>query len=89
MVDYRDLPFGADLVRNRPDLSNKPLTMALEQLDISALEKICAARSIAVFDRSTGTRVGMIGASDTPPGDRSGTSPQRAFLNANCKAERL
>jgi len=89
IIDSRDLPFGADLVRNRPDLSNKPLTMALEQLDISALEKICATRSIAVFDRSAGARLGMVGASDAPRGGTSGTSPQRAFLNANCKAERL
>jgi hypothetical protein len=89
MIDYLDLPFGASLVRNRPDLSNRPLTMALEHLEIPALRRLCVGRTIAVFDRSAAARVGMVGAQEPPADDASWRSPQRVFLDAECHPARL
>jgi hypothetical protein len=85
LVDTDAFPFAQDLVRNRPDLSNRPLVMVLKRLDPPALARLCGAFSVAVFGREAGARTGMLGADgDAPP-----TVAPRIPLPEQCHAVTL
>jgi hypothetical protein len=86
LVDTDAFPFAQDLVRNRPDLSNRPLVLVLKRLDVSALAHLCGTNSVAIFGRDAGARMGMLGAESdvAPPADG-----HRVPLPDQCQAHSL
>jgi hypothetical protein len=60
VVDDARLVNGMDLVRNKPDLSNKPWVLLLSRLDPDLMEKLCPGKSVAVFDAGRAERLGFM-----------------------------
>ena len=59
LVDGTGLLFAADLVRNAPDLSNRPMIMDLYMLDAAKLRDLCSRYRVAVFDRDQAMQAGV------------------------------
>jgi len=59
LVDDGRLFFAGDLVRNRWDLSNRPLVMELALLDESSLRTLCRRYRVALFDQPDGVAAGI------------------------------
>lgn len=49
IVDDAPIFAGDDLVRNRPDLSNRPILLRSSELDPASLERLCAGRRKLAF----------------------------------------
>ncbi len=59
LVDDRASLFTVDLVRNDPLLRNRPLVLQLAALNTDQIRALCAAHTIAVFDRADAVRFGI------------------------------
>ncbi|ACA17198.1 hypothetical protein M446_2760 [Methylobacterium sp. 4-46] len=59
VVNDDRLAFAADLVRNAPDLSNRPLRLHLQAMDAAQLETLCGRGRIATFAAEQGHRLGI------------------------------
>jgi hypothetical protein len=71
LVDPAGSVTAQDLVRNLPDLSNRPLVMDLDQLDTAQLRALCARYPIALFSRQEAALAGIPGdAADERAGSR-------------------
>ena len=57
IVPFEDMYDG--LVRNRPDLANRPKVMDLRDLEAAELVGLCARYRVALFDITTGVRAGL------------------------------
>jgi hypothetical protein len=57
IVPFEDMYDG--LVRNRPDLANRPKVMDLRALDAAQLAGLCRRYRVALFDITTGVRLGL------------------------------
>jgi hypothetical protein len=53
LVDWIDMAYGIDLVRNDPWLTNKPKVMSLPNLTTARLRELCERYRLAVFDRTS------------------------------------
>lgn len=78
--DGRWAPNAIDLVRNRPDLSNRPLRLSSQLMLPDAAARLCARGSIAMIDRSAQRRLGF-----AP--NQLDTSPEFMRLRARLLAE--
>lgn len=70
LVDGRGLVYADDLVRNRPDLANRPLVMDLNRLTRAQVTGLCRARRVARFGAAQGAAFGIMRADIAGP-DRS------------------
>ena len=70
LVDGRGLLYADDLVRNRPDLANRPLVMDLYMLSPAQIAELCRTRRVARFGAAEGAAFGITRA-DLPASDRS------------------
>lgn len=70
LVDDGRLFYAGDLVRNRWDLSNRPLVMELAMLDQASLRALCERYRVALFDQRDGAAAGIRSGSGGWP-DRS------------------
>jgi hypothetical protein len=62
---------GDELVRNRPDLSNRPLMIELELLTRQQVESLCKRRRFLLFDSRHAKAFGLnIVEPDAPPDRR-------------------
>ena len=59
VVDSSGLLLGEDLVRNLPDLSNRPKIMDLGALNGPQLQRLCASYRIEIFDIRQGRQTGI------------------------------
>ena len=66
VVDTTDIPLGFDLVRNRPDLSNRPKIVLLQLMDTSMMKILCHNKQVAVFDIRTARSLGMMTSTANP-----------------------
>jgi hypothetical protein len=64
LVDRTGLFYADDLVRNRPDLSNRPLVMDLDSLTAAQIADLCRSRSVARFGFADGMAAGIMGAAE-------------------------
>lgn len=74
LIDGTGLLYADDLVRNRPDLANRPLTMDLNMLDAAQIAELCRTRRVARFAIAEGARFGIVRVG-------AGASPRRALLD--------
>ena len=58
LIDASHLRLSYLLSRNRPDLSNRPLTMDIDKLNPAAIDDLCTHYKLAFYDESTGLRFG-------------------------------
>ncbi len=58
-VDRDAMPYLHDIVRNAPDLSNRPLVFDLLNLDEGQIRALCAVHDVAVFDLADGRTLGL------------------------------
>ena len=58
-VDRDGMPYLRDIVRNSPDLSERPLVFDLLNLDDWQIRALCAAHDVAVFDLADGRSLGL------------------------------
>lgn len=70
LVDRTGLFYADDLVRNRPDLANRPLVMDLDSLTAAQIVELCRSRRVARFGFAEGMAAGIMGAAE-PPSARS------------------
>jgi hypothetical protein len=71
IVDLPDVEMGDELVRNRPDLSNRPLMIELELLTRQQVESLCKRRRFLLFDSRHAKAFGLnIVEPDAPPDRR-------------------
>ncbi|MCA3584611.1 MAG: hypothetical protein IOD03_13090 [Methylocystis sp.] len=80
VIDDSHVPFAADLIRNKPDLSNVPKTFLLHALDSKAIAELCRRGPVSVFDDAAARRTGMIGVAERPV-----KTPKRIELDASCR----
>jgi hypothetical protein len=59
IVDFADIWFGADLVRNDPFLRASPKVMSPFNLDEEKLRDLCGRYDVAVFNRQDAPRFGL------------------------------
>ena len=59
LVDDRGIPFGSDLVRNAPDLSNRPRVLLLRRLDAAQVQALCGRGTVALFGPADAARAGF------------------------------
>jgi hypothetical protein len=59
LVDPAKSLTGQDLVRNAPDLSNRPLIMDIHNLDTAQLHSVCARYPVALFRRREAALAGI------------------------------
>ena len=59
LVDSAGLLYAEDLVRNRPDLSNRPKVMDLNMLGEGQLRALCGRFPVEIFDRRHAERAGI------------------------------
>ena len=50
MLDPRGIPFGGDLARNDPDLTNRPLVLDYTKLTPGQVAELCRRHTVAAFD---------------------------------------
>lgn len=63
IVPFEDMYDG--LVRNRPDLANRPKVMDLRELDAAQLSTLCGRYRVSLFDITSGLGVGL--PTEAPP----------------------
>ena len=51
VVDFLDIWFGPDLVRNDPFLRKSPKVLSLYNLEESQLRELCGGHDVAIFNR--------------------------------------
>lgn len=87
IVEDDDLPFGTDFVRNRPDLSNRPIMLKASLVPPSSLTRLCAGgRTLALADTSFFAPVYRL--TNMPVPTRPGAKQQRlhdAAREAGCR----
>jgi hypothetical protein len=59
IVDFIDIWFGVDLVRNDPFLRQSPKVMSLFNLKQEKLQELCSRYDIAIFNRYDALRFGI------------------------------
>ncbi|MGY2047160.1 hypothetical protein [Methylobacterium sp. JK268] len=59
VVDETGIAYARDLVRNAPDLANRPRIVLLGQADAAGLRALCARGSVATFGAAEGRRLGI------------------------------
>lgn len=81
-----------DQIRNRPDLTNRPLIMDLRQLDSDQIRLLCSRYRIGLFDMKVGARVGLPATAPTEimerysaPGRRVGCASPIAAARSTAK----
>ena len=88
VVDDHLVPFGADLVINPPDLSNRPILLMASRLDPAEIEGVCAGHVIAFIDAPELNSLNRL--YGAPLRDGPGEHQRRlheAALRAGCKVE--
>jgi hypothetical protein len=71
MVSLPDVEMGNELVRNRPDLSNRPLMIEVEALRSEQVESLCRRRRFLLFESRHAKAFGLnLIDSDERPGRR-------------------
>ena len=73
LVDASGTEFGDELVRNAPDVRNKPIILDIALLDDAQIRGLCDGRALPLFDRRHARHFGL-------PYEKS-TVPQRALLD--------
>ncbi|VWX48761.1 hypothetical protein [Novosphingobium sp. 9U] len=69
IVDDWPTPFATDLVRNRPDLSNRPIMLQATELPPAALTRLCAGgRTLAFADTPRFAAMNRLFGNDLLPG---------------------
>ena len=76
LVDRDGMAYLKDIVRNAPDLSNRPLVFDLLALDRDQIRALCRSHDVAVFDQADGEALGLAFFSN----DRSDDSLSRRAL---------
>lgn len=87
LVDDRAALFTVDLVRNDPLVRNGPLVLQLAALKMDQIRALCAAHTIAVFDRADAARFG-IEVFHEPAPTLAGLARQSLLRSAACGATR-
>jgi hypothetical protein len=59
VIDMPDVEMGDELVRNRPDLSNRPLMIDLRTLTPEQAETLCERRRFHLFDKRHARALGL------------------------------
>lgn len=83
--DGRWAPNALDLVRNRPDLSNRPLRFSSQLMTPEMAARLCRRGSIALIDRTAQKQAGF---SLTQPGPSRHLESLRAAIEAEARAGR-
>ncbi len=82
LVDTDSLRHGVDLVRNRPQVTNHPVVLALAALPMERLAQICAAHSTLYLGRDFGA---LHGIEPSPGEERERARIRRQWLEqASC-----
>ena len=87
LIDDRGIAFGIDLVRNRPDLSNRPVVMGANGLDEARIEGLCRQGPVGLFDFESGRRAGLMVGTAQPEDAARALSLSR--IEARCGLRRL
>lgn len=80
LVDARGTLYAEDLVRNAPDLSNRPIVADASQLSIEQIRQLCTHYRVAVFDVRHAARAGIARVEDT----RRAGEPVSPLVRAGC-----
>ena len=80
VVDSRGTLYGEDLVRNAPDLSNRPLVAWAAQLSPEQLRRLCTRFRVALFDVRHARRAGIDEIADS----QLLPDPVSPFVRAGC-----
>jgi hypothetical protein len=69
LVDGRELRYADDLVRNAPDLANRPLVMDVQSLSAAQSADLCRRFRVARFGTAQGRAFGIevMDSADSPP----------------------
>lgn len=59
VIDTEDVAFAVDEVRNRADLSNRPIRLSSKDLSAAQLRHLCETRSVAFVDRAAMQALGL------------------------------
>jgi hypothetical protein len=84
IVDTVDIFYGRDLVRNNPDLSNKPLIFDLINLQLQQVDELCARGSVALFDYEAAKKIGLQKNTDITDDFKQHGASMRKRLLAKC-----
>jgi hypothetical protein len=87
LLDDAGLFFAGDLVRNRWDLSNRPLTMELGKLDEPSLRALCRNRHVALFGQRDGIAAGIRTNAEIPNGPSARN--RQLLKEIGCAGQRL
>lgn len=89
IVDAIAIYYGIDLVRNDPDLTNRPLTFDIGNLNERLVRDLCSRFTISVFDGKDAARFGIDGSDATNHSDYVRLRDLRAFAeSAACREMR-
>jgi hypothetical protein len=80
VVDFLDIWFGPDLVRNDPFLRGSPKVLSLYNLEESQLRALCARHDVAIFNREDAPRFGLRTVPEMPEPFASRIRSHREFM---------
>lgn len=80
LVDARGTLYAEDLVRNAPDLSNRPVVADASQLSVEQIRQLCTHYRVAVFDVRHARRAGIARVEDR----RRAADPVSPLARAAC-----
>lgn len=80
VIDTITIDRGNDLVRNDPDLTNRPLTFDIGQLDVALVRELCSRMTVVVFTGTDSARFGVSQIDATQHWDYARISGLRAAL---------
>ena len=90
VVDDAGVPLGQDVVRNRPDLRNRPVRLKGSRLDGAQIAALCSGRSVAFLDapamRGIADMLHFVPPSVATPGQ---LRLQQAARRAGCRVQPL
>ena len=80
LVDSAGTLYGEDLVRNAPDLSNRPVVATTAELSAEQIGRLCTRYRIALFDKRHARRAGIADAEDS----RHAADHVAPFVRSGC-----